>query len=592
MGVAKKKVAKRALIVVRLSRVTEATTSPERQLQACRELCEQRGYEVIGVAEDLDVSAGATTPFDRPELGRWLRERHHEVDVLVFYRMDRLVRRLLDLAEMIRWAQDHRIVLVSATESFLDLTQPFGDIIALLVAKVAEMELAAIATRNHAAFTHNFRAGKWRGGVPPWGYRPERVEGEWRLVQDSEQVEVIHEVVKRVLAGEPLRAIAHDLTRRGVLTPKDRFAQLRGREVRGYEWHSAPLKRALTSRTLLGQVVGREPVLDEDGNPVRDSRGHRVLGPERVLTDGSGRPLVRAEPILSRRMFDRVGKELKSRENRKEPTVRTAGLLTGVLVCGVCGRGAYRLKGGQGRKPRYRCASAQYAVTCENRSIPLELAEQTLEDRLLSVLGDMERMRRVWYEGSDHSDELAEVDEALADLTDALGTGAYKRGTPQRARLDERIAALAARREELAAMPQEPAQWRYEGTGESFGQWWATAGHTERNVWLRENVSMRWFSHSEGARTVVDDIEIAMKAPDLDGGVLLRPIAELARLKSVGAWTAAGLSDLPEAMAAVWMRQGPAQPSVVEEEPERPRRRRAVKKTATMPRKGAAKQRR
>ena len=62
------------------------------------------------------------------------------------------------------------------------------------------MELAAIATRNHAAFTHNFRAGKWRGGVPPWGYRPERVEGEWRLVQDSEQVEVIHEVVKRVLA--------------------------------------------------------------------------------------------------------------------------------------------------------------------------------------------------------------------------------------------------------------------------------------------------------------------------------------------------------------------------------------------------------
>ncbi|HNP58624.1 MAG TPA: recombinase family protein [Gordonia sp. (in: high G+C Gram-positive bacteria)] len=592
MGVAKKKVAKRALIVVRLSRVTEATTSPERQLQACRELCEQRGYEVIGVAEDLDVSAGATTPFDRPELGRWLRERHHEVDVLVFYRMDRLVRRLLDLAEMIRWAQDHRIVLVSATESFLDLTQPFGDIIALLVAKVAEMELAAIATRNHAAFTHNFRAGKWRGGVPPWGYRPERVEGEWRLVQDSEQVEVIHEVVKRVLAGEPLRAIAHDLTRRGVLTPKDRFAQLRGREVRGYEWHSAPLKRALTSRTLLGQVVGREPVLDEDGNPVRDSRGHRVLGPERVLTDDSGRPLVRADPILSRSMFDRVAKELANRENRQEPTKRTTGLLTGVLVCGVCGRRAYRLKGGQGRKPRYRCASAQYAATCENRSIPLRLAEQTLEDRLLSVLGDMERMQRVWYEGSDHSDELAEVDEALADLTDALGTGAYKRGTPQRARLDERIAALAARREELAAMPQEPAQWRYEGTGESFGQWWATAGHTERNVWLRENVSMRWFSHSEGARTVVDDIEIAMKAPDLDGGVLLRPIAELARLKSVGAWTAAGLSDLPEAMAAVWMRQGPAQPSVVEEEPERPRRRRAVKKTATMPRKGAAKQRR
>ena len=61
----------RALIVVRLSRVTEATTSPERQEQACRELCSQRGYEVVGVAEDLDVS-GAVDPFDRkkrPDLG-------------------------------------------------------------------------------------------------------------------------------------------------------------------------------------------------------------------------------------------------------------------------------------------------------------------------------------------------------------------------------------------------------------------------------------------------------------------------------------------------------------------------------------------
>lgn len=59
----------RALIVVRLSRVTDATTSPERQLQACQELCAQRGYEVVGTAEDLDVSAGTTSPFERPQIG-------------------------------------------------------------------------------------------------------------------------------------------------------------------------------------------------------------------------------------------------------------------------------------------------------------------------------------------------------------------------------------------------------------------------------------------------------------------------------------------------------------------------------------------
>ncbi|CPZ73146.1 phage Integrase [Mycobacteroides abscessus] len=200
-----KQQAKRALVVVRLSRVTDETTSPLRQREACFELCEQRGYEVIGTAEDLDISAGKTSPFDRPQLGDWLTNRRGEFDVLVTFRMDRIVRRLLDLADLIRWCQSNSVSLVSATETFLDLDSAFGDIIALLVAKVAEMELAAISERNRSAAQHNMRQGKYRGGPPPWGYMPEKVDGDWRFVHDDEQVKVINEVVRRVLDGEPLR---------------------------------------------------------------------------------------------------------------------------------------------------------------------------------------------------------------------------------------------------------------------------------------------------------------------------------------------------------------------------------------------------
>lgn len=133
---------------------------------------------------------------------------------------------------------------MSASEQFLDLTAPFGDIIALLVAKVAEMELIAISERNASAARHNIRADRYRGGIPPWGYLPEQTEQGWRYIQDPEQVEVIREVVERVLAGEPLRQVAPDLTDRKILTPRDRFAQSQGREVQGYEWHPAPLKRS------------------------------------------------------------------------------------------------------------------------------------------------------------------------------------------------------------------------------------------------------------------------------------------------------------------------------------------------------------
>ncbi len=468
----------KALIVVRLSRVTDATTSPERQLKTCRELCAQRGYEVVGIAEDLDVSAGKTTPFDRPQLGEWLTNRLGEFDTIVVFRMDRIVRRLLDLADLIRWCQTHSVALVSATEAFLDLTQPFGDVIALLVAKVAEMELAAISERNASAFQHNFRAGKYRGGMPPWGYLPRQVDGVWKLVQDPVQVAVITEVVDRVLNGEPLRAIAHDLTGRGVLTPRDRFAEAQNREVRGYAWHAGRLRESLASQTLLGYVVTKGEVVRGD--------------------DGS--PLIRSEPILDRGTFDRVGVELTDRENRKEPTARSSGLLLRVIFCGVCGRPAYRLKGGPGRSPRYRCASAQYRDPCGNLTVPLAEADEFVTENLLGMLGDSERLVRVWDAGSDTSTELVEVNDTLADLTGLLGTGPYKAGTPQRGALDARIAALAARQEQLAAETTRPAGWTLQPTGELFSAWWEQQDVTGRNVWLRSmGVQLTWDNHDGGS---------------------------------------------------------------------------------------------
>jgi site-specific DNA recombinase len=484
----------RALIVVRLSRVTDATTSPERQLAECHKLSAQRGYEVVGVAEDLDVSAGATTPFDRPQLGDWLENRRGEFDVIVVYRMDRIVRRLLDLADLIRWAQDHSIALVSATEAFLDLTAPFGDVIALLVAKVAEMELAAISERNSSAFRHNIKAGKYRGGVPPWGYLPKvDAEGTWRLVQDPEQVQVINEVTERVLTGEPLRAIAHDLTARGVLTPKDRFAQSQGREVKGYAWHSSPLKRSLTSQTLLGYAVTREPLTDAQGRVQRDGKGKKVFGPEGPVRKDDGSPVVRSTPILTREVFDRLGVELSDRENRKEPTKRSSGLLLRVIYCGTCGRPAYRLKGGPGRSPRYRCASAQHKEPCGNLSVPMADADEILTEQLLDTLEDSERLERIWDSGSDNSAELNDINETLADLTGLLSTGPYKAGTPQRVALDRRITDLAARQEMLSSETVKPAGWTWKPTGELFSDWWTRQDTEARNVWLRSmGVRLTW----------------------------------------------------------------------------------------------------
>ncbi|MFT4086767.1 MAG: recombinase family protein [Gordonia sp. (in: high G+C Gram-positive bacteria)] len=564
MGEAKK----RALIVTRLSRVTEATSSIERQEAECRKLCEEREYEVAGVAKDENVSA-AVRPASREDLGKWLATPQR-YDILVFYRMDRLVRRLSDLADLIAWGQANGVKLVSATERFLDLDAPFGDVVALLVAKCAEMELEAIRARTGSAARHTITAGRWRGGVPPWGYVPAKDGRHWKLVHDAPQVEVIREVVDRVLEQEQsLRSIAHDLTRRGVPTPKDRVAQLKKREVKGYEWHSSPLKRALTSPAMLGRIVTREAVLGDDGQPLRDDKGSRVMGPETVVVDEAGVPVVRAAPILDEETFRRLGDELTRRENRREPTKRMSGLLLQVIACGDCGRPGYRQKGGPGRRPRYRCASAQYMGPCDNRTIDLRWAEGEVVGNVLGRLGEMERMRRVWDTGTDTAAALAEVREMIGDVGDLIGGPGFRKGTPQRERLEERLKALAAREAELEAVPAVPAGWRYEGTGQTVRAWWDGADDEARNLWLRDmGVKATWVSRTEGGvlqtsgkfegkviggRTEVKEWSIDIGTLDTEGEVLPSTFVGLEQWKR-----AAGgrMANIPDVLAQVRWRDG------------------------------------
>ncbi|MER6097761.1 recombinase family protein [Streptomyces sp. NPDC001728] len=113
----------RAAIYVRLSRETEESTSPERQRAACEALCQARGWKVISVEEDIDVS-GYSRGLDRPGLQRILSHLA-EFDAIVFFKIDRLARSTVDFAEIMKVTQAESVALASASEP-LDLTSSMG----------------------------------------------------------------------------------------------------------------------------------------------------------------------------------------------------------------------------------------------------------------------------------------------------------------------------------------------------------------------------------------------------------------------------------------------------------------------------------
>lgn len=467
--------ANRALIVVRLSNLTDETTSPERQRDVCQRLCDERGWSVVGVAEDLDVSASTTTPFDRQALRAWL-DRPEAYDVIVFWRLDRLVRRVTHLARMIEWAEEHSINLVSATEAHFDLSTAIGRALAVMVGVFAEMESDAISQRTAQATAHNLRQGKFRGGHPPFGYRPSKVDGEWRLVLDPEYSALARSIADRILEGERPTAIVRDLNDRGIPTPQDHFRELQGKKPTGAQWRTSNLVRALRSPTMLGYAVSA---------PQATKNGKRIRGEAQILRNDDGSPVQRAEPILDRVTYDRLCTRLNE-INGKRPAYRsTRALLLRVLFCGVCGRPAYH---NQGRASRlyYRCSAASYRTSCGNRGWLAEEAEELVVGHLMYALGSLGMVRRVWEPGEDHAAELAEIDAQLTDLADIWGTGPF-RSEAARDRLSARIAALEARRAELSAQPQRPAGWRYEPTGETFRQHWDRLDAHGRNAWLRDN---------------------------------------------------------------------------------------------------------
>jgi site-specific DNA recombinase len=155
----------------------------------------------------------------------------------------------------------------------------------------------------------------------------------------------------------------------------------------------------------------------------------------------------------------------------------------------------YRLKGGKGRSPRYRCSSAQYKQSCGNTSTTTAEADRLVEGAVLTLLGESERMDRVWDSGSDNTGELSELDGELVDLTMLLGTPAYRPGTPQRVALNTRISALADRQAQLSSEATKPSGWVWLPTGEQFGPWWASQTLESQNVWLRQMGVRLEFDH-------------------------------------------------------------------------------------------------
>lgn len=518
----------RALVVTRLSRLVDESTSAERQQQACREVCEQNGWEVVGVAEDLNVSAGKTSPFQRPELSRWIGDgasdpgRMYEIDVIVFWRLDRLVRSVTQLADVIRWAEKFNVTLKSATEPHFDLSSSMGKVIATMVASFAEMELEAIRERISADQQHRVRSGLYRGGRTPFGYKSEPLpDGSGkRLVQDPEHVKVVRRLVDGIMSGRAANDLAYELNQEGLPCSTDLNLIRDGKEPKGGTWQGGHIKRLLLSPALRGLVETSDPLLDSNGKAVVKN-GRKQYSKRYVLRNEDGTPVQRAEPIITSDEYAKLKKILDARAVGQRPNRATVSLLTGVLFCGACGSIAYKMKGSPGRRETYRCRAKQYKNSeCSNpvATVDFEWVNSTIENLLLELLNGSVKRERVWDPGTENDEQQAELEESLDSLVNLLGQSPYIPGSSAYDALSKRIEAIGERIDELKQTEGIPAGWHWNDTEQSFSGWWNSLPLAQKNQFLKDSgVRIEYLHDEDRKRGQNPNLSIELNLETLNG---------------------------------------------------------------------------
>ncbi|MFB7671362.1 recombinase family protein [Kitasatospora purpeofusca] len=485
---------------IRLSRYTDASTSPEVQEGMVQETGDSLGGTFVGWARDTDVSALKTTPWEREELSYWLA-RPDEWDAMVWQRMDRAVRSMADMADLGRFAKTHRKRLIFASgpggaRLELDFSSPMSELIMLILAFAAQLEGQTIMERNQGAAAYLEGLGRWAGGPVPFGWVPERKvfadgnEGWWLAADLATQHEdgspreatmlALRQMIARATSGDSYSAVEDWLIRTGTITPKNHRARLaeppRPADPES-RWHTTVVRDILLSPLLRGYIVKR------DGTVVRDDSGAPILQADPATDDATWHTLqgclnlLKIEPSGTRR--------------------RDAHPLLGVVVCGVCDRNMYANKDVKDdvETPIFRCNGKDHPddltkplrkngrqpkVTAP--SIQQDPVLDFVEREFLKVFGHFQRTKIIKVGGVDCRDEILDLTAEVEELSMRL---ARLRG-PAADAVERQVQARSDRLEALRLEPVIPAREEIVYLGRTWGDDWRAAerGSAERREML------------------------------------------------------------------------------------------------------------
>ena len=360
----------RAAVYARVSSEEQAERGTiENQIEFATKYCDLHQIDIVEWYKD-DGITGIIPLEERPEGKRLLEDaQNKKFDLVLVYRLDRLGRSARIILNAVHELEQYGVKIKSMTEPF-DTGDANGRFLLTVLAGVADLERETILERMQHGANRAARAGKWLGGIVPYGYRVNE-EGYLEINEDllpgldmseADVVRLIYYLIAE--QGYSTIKVADYLNALGVPTAyvKDGRQVTRGKRKVNTSgiWRPGRIRNMVVNTTYKGiHYYGKR------------TTKNRELIPREVPA------------IVSEEVWEKAQQKLRENQIEAMKNAKRQYLLRGLIKCSLCGltyQGqSYKGPGGKlkayyvcGGKTAYR---GPFQGKCPSKNVPAEWIE-------------------------------------------------------------------------------------------------------------------------------------------------------------------------------------------------------------------------
>ncbi|MDF2605890.1 MAG: Resolvase domain protein [Bacillales bacterium] len=297
------------------------------------------------VADYCDDGYSAKS-LERPAIQKLITDvKKREFDVVLILRLDRLVRSVVNLHELLNLFEKYDVKFKSSTETY-DTTTPSGKMFITLVASLAQFERETTALRVFETMHQRAKQGIFNGGKTPIGYK----RTEEGYVIDEEEAKIV-KLIFELYETKGVMGIVKELNKKGYTHRNDNY------------FTDYNVNYILNNPVYIGKLRW-------------NTLNRKRKSTDTVLVEVTQENF---ETIIDPETFDRIQKLRKSRQATNQKQHEMIYIYSGIFRC-ECGA---RYSGKRVREDKYYiCSERKHKRNCNKPSVK----EEILDDAFMSFI--------------------------------------------------------------------------------------------------------------------------------------------------------------------------------------------------------------